>query len=149
VAAAFLDTSALVRRYVRSEPGGDRVRSLCAPAHHNLILVARMTSVEVASALARKLRERELRRPQRDSLWRLFMAHWRDQYLPVAATDDVHATAESLLFRYPLRAFDALQLASALAVRQHLSPTPLEFWTADLQQAQAARAEALVVEVLG
>lgn len=148
MAIAFLDTSALVRRYVRAEPGADRVRRLCAPAEGNTILVARLTSVEVASALARKLREREIRRSQRDSLWRLFEAHWRDQYHPVAATDDVYAVAEGLLFDYALRAYDALQLASALAAREHLPDTPVEFWTADGQQASAARAQTLTVKQL-
>jgi predicted nucleic acid-binding protein len=80
MAAIFMDTSALVRRYDRAEPGASRVRAICAPAHGHNLLVARIASVEVASALARKARDRTIRVVDRTRLWRLFRAHWRDQY---------------------------------------------------------------------
>jgi Lipase maturation factor len=56
MAAIFLDTSALLRRYDRSEPGASRVRAICAPARGHTLLLARVASVEVASALTRKSR---------------------------------------------------------------------------------------------
>lgn len=48
--AIFLDASALVRRYDRSEPGAGPVRAACAPARQNDLLAARVVSGEVASA---------------------------------------------------------------------------------------------------
>jgi hypothetical protein len=42
MAAIFLDTSALVRRYDRSEPGAGRVRAICAPAQGHTLLLARV-----------------------------------------------------------------------------------------------------------
>ena len=80
MAVIFLDTSALVRRYDRMEPGSSRVRAICAPAQENTLLLARIASVEVASAFARKVRDRTIRAADRTRLWRLFRAHWRDQY---------------------------------------------------------------------
>src|SRR5215471_6192299 len=108
MAAIFIDTSALVRRYDRSEPGASRVRAICAPEQRHTLLVARIASVEVASALARKARERTIRASDRTRLWRLFRAHWRDQYQVVALTEDMYGHAERLLLRYTLRGLDAM-----------------------------------------
>jgi predicted nucleic acid-binding protein len=148
MAAIFLDTSALVRRYDRSEPGASRVRAICAPAGGHTLLLARFASVEVASALARKARDGTLSTTDRTRLWRLFRVHWRDQYQVVAMTEDVYAHAERLVFRSPLRGLDALHLGCALVVAARLPQIGLEFWTADKCQAQAARTEGFTVELV-
>ncbi len=148
MAAIFLDTSALVRRYDRSEPRASRVREICAPARGHTLLLARVASVEVASAFARKARDGTLRVADRNRLWRLFRVHWRDQYQVVAMTDDAYAHAERLLFRGPLRALDAIHIGCALVVAARLQQIGVEFWTADKQQAQAARSAGLTVELV-
>src|SRR5215472_14669768 len=112
MAAIFMDTSALVRRYDRSEPGTTRVRAICAPTQGHTLLVARIASVEVASALARKARDRTIRAADRTRLWRLFRAHWRDQYQVIALTEDAYGHAERLLLRYALHALDAIHVGS-------------------------------------
>ncbi len=131
MAAIFFDTSALVRRYCRSEPGAWCVRAICAPAQGHTLLLARVTSVEVASAFARKVRDGTVLAADRDRLWRLFRAHWRDRYQTVAVTEGVYSQAERLLFHSPLRALDAIHVGCALVVAAQLSPIGLEFWTAD------------------
>ena len=69
------------------------------------------------------------------------------QYRLVDADDDAYLQAQQLVLRHPLRSLDALQLASALAgVTRGLD---LQFWTADRQQATAAEAEGLDVELVG
>jgi predicted nucleic acid-binding protein len=148
MAAIFLDTSVLVRRYDRSERGAGRVRAICAPSRGHTLLLARLATVEVASAFGRKMRDGAICAADRARFWRLFQAHRRDQYRMIALTDDVHARAEQLLFRYSLRAFDAVHLGCALIVSAQLPTIGLEFWTADRQQAQAARAEGLAVELV-
>ena len=148
MAVIFLDTSALVRRYDRMEPGSSRVRAICAPAQGNTLLLARVASVEVASAFARKVRHRTIRAADRTRLWRLFRAHWRDQYRVVALTEDAHVHAERLLFRSPIRTLDALHVGCALVVAARLPEVQLEFWTADKQQAEAARSQRLTVELV-
>ena len=148
MAAIFLDTSALVRRYDRSEPGSSRVRAVCARPRGHTLLLARLATVEVASALARKVRDGTITPAEQARLWRLFLAHRRDQYQTVALTEDAYARAEQVLFRHPLRAFDALHLGCALVVAASLAPIGLEFWTADRRQAQAAAAEGLAVELV-
>jgi uncharacterized protein len=148
MAAIFLDTSALVRRYDRSEPGASRVRAICAPGRGHTLLLARVASVEVASALARKVRDGTMPASERDRFWHLFRAHWRDQYQMVAVTEDAYSHAERVLFRSPLRALDAIHVGCALVVAAQLPQIGLEFWTADKQQAQAARNETLTVELV-
>ncbi|HEV2122844.1 MAG TPA: type II toxin-antitoxin system VapC family toxin [Chloroflexota bacterium] len=146
--AAFLDTSCCVRRYVRSEPGAARVRSVCRLPGQNAILLAGVTLIEVASALARKTREGAIQTTERDHLWRLFERHWRTQYQIIKMNSTVYTKAQQLMFRHPLRAYDALQLASALTAQAALQHTALQFWTADRRQASAAEAEGLTVEFL-
>lgn len=144
------DTSALVRRYDRHEPGAQRVRALCGRAAGNTLLIARVTPVEIASALNRKGRERVLDSAGRDRIWRLFQRHRREQYRVVAVTEVVYRTAERLLFAHPLRAYDALQLAAALVAADTLGELApdFRFCTADRAQAAAAAAEGLAVELI-
>ena len=52
----FLDNSALVKRYV-TETGSNWVRALTDPAMRNPLIIARITWVEVLSALTRRERE--------------------------------------------------------------------------------------------
>jgi uncharacterized protein len=148
MAVIFLDTSALVRRYDRIEPGSSRVRAICAPAQGNTLLLARIASVEVASAFARRVRDRAIRAADRTRLWRLFRTHWRDQYRVVSLTEDAYVHAERLLFRSPIRTLDALHVGCALVVTARLPGVQIEFWTADKQQADAARSKQLSIELV-
>jgi hypothetical protein len=114
------------------------------------MLVARIAHVEVASALNRKLREGRLDRLGRDRRWRLFRLHARDQYRAVALDDEIVRMAQRLIFDHPLRAFDALHLASALWSRRLLADLApdFRFCTADRAQAGAAEREGTTVELI-
>ena len=145
----FVDTSALVRRYDLAEPGAPRVVQLCRPASGNDVTVLAITSVEMFSALQRKLREGRIDRIQRDRMWRLFPAHRRAQYRVVALEPAIYRDAQRLLSRHPLRAYDAVQLAGALLVARSVSAgSGVGFCTADRSQAVAARSEGLAVELI-
>ena len=56
VTAYFLDSSALVKRYV-AEVGTAWIQAMTVPAARNALLIARITWVEVLSALIRRQRE--------------------------------------------------------------------------------------------
>jgi predicted nucleic acid-binding protein len=67
----------------------------------------------------------------------------------VAVTAPIIQRAEDLLDIHPLRAYDAIQLASALAARTRLTEAalaPLVFVSADVQLLAAATAEGLTVD---
>jgi uncharacterized protein len=149
VAILFLDTSALVRRYDISEPGASTVEVVCAPSSGNVILLAQLTSVEMASAFSRKTRDGSLSAQTVEHLWALFKIDWQRQYQIVTLTDAIYALAERLIFGHPLRSFDAVQVASARIAAESLPQPDLEFWTADRRQAQVGAAEGLSVQLVG
>ena len=59
VSAYFLDSSALVKRYV-PETGSAWIQTIADAATGNLLIISRITWVEVLSALARRQREGSL-----------------------------------------------------------------------------------------
>jgi predicted nucleic acid-binding protein len=150
VPVLFLDSSALVRRYDTTEPGSERVTELCTPISENALLIAVLASVEIASALNRKVREGRLAPVERDLLWEQFRVHLRDEYEPVVLEAEILQEAERLTFQYPLRAYDAIQLASAHNAFTTLAgrADSLTFCTSDRAQARAAAAEGLQVELI-
>jgi len=73
VANYYLDTSALVKRYVTSEVGSLWIQQITDPATAPLILMSHMGLVEVAAALARKEREGEITATERQQYLGLFV----------------------------------------------------------------------------
>lgn len=145
----FLDTSALVKRYV-VESGSKTVTELVSGPDASVV-IADITRAEFVSALARRAREGGISQAQRDALKLAFAVHLVHGYL-IAPLQRAHVTAAcGLIERYALRAYDAVQLAVALSVRDLLAlgaaPT---FLSADPRLNVAARAEGLsVVEPAG
>ncbi|MBK9258470.1 MAG: type II toxin-antitoxin system VapC family toxin [Polyangiaceae bacterium] len=130
----FFDTSALVKRYV-DEPGSAMVRSALR-AH--LVSVARVAFAEAAAAVARAARLGAITDSQRDViLGRL--PHDFTRLSVIEMRPALIARVSSLVTRHPLRAYDAIQLASALALRQ--AEGPVELWCADGVLLEAAIAE--------
>ena len=87
---------------------------------------------------------------QRERLWQRFRLHWRNQYDVTALDESILRRAERLLFRHPLRAYDAVQIATAIQVVRAGSTAGSDvlFCTADAGQRQAAVAEGLGVEFI-
>ena len=140
MARFFLDTSALVRRYDRTEPGSVDVREICTPARSRTLFLARTTSMEVASAFGRKRREGAFTVFEEARLWRLFLLHWESQFHIVPLTDWVCEQAEGIARNHPVRAFDAVQISCALTVAVGSAvDDAVTFWTADQRQELVAR----------
>lgn len=109
----FADSSALVKRYA-DESGADQVRSL------PFLVVSALARVEVPAALWRKSRTGQLSAEHAGILCAAFEAEWVDNALlvAVAAVSAVLDDAARLVAGHGLRAYDAVQLASALAARR-------------------------------
>lgn len=150
MAVFFLDTSALVKRYDQLEAGAFRVLELCDPAAGHALYLSAVASVELGSALNRKGREGRLSPEQRDGRWTAFRRDLADQYRLVAWDQQVQEIAERLVFAHPIRAYDAVQLASALRAARFLAGLAGEvtFCTADRNQGRAGVSEGLQVELL-
>ena len=135
----YFDASALVKRYVRGT-GSSMVRRLLASG---TAASSRFCEVEVSSGIIRRAREGASTIQQRD---RMLAALLRDvpALAVVEMTPEITADARTLLLRHPLRAGDAVQVASCLYLqRQHAQPVP--FVAFDGRLVQAARAEGLTV----
>lgn len=135
----YFDASALAKRYVR-EQGSVRVRRLLAS---DVPATSRLSTVEVASALMRRSREGVFSDRERD---RALIGLEKDMsaMLIVELTPEVAARARRLLERQPLRAGDAIQLASCLYLREELGED-VQFVAFDKRLAAAASQEGLTV----
>ena len=144
----YLDTSALSKRYVQ-ETGTAWVRTLVAPTSGHTLLTARITMVEIYSALARRKREGTVPAADCDMAAQAFTAHSATEYEFVELDLSIVTLARNLFEHRPLRAYDAVQLASALKSNQELQSArlaPLVFLSADDRLEAAAVAEGLIAD---
>jgi predicted nucleic acid-binding protein len=145
--AYFVDSSALVKRYVR-ETGTARVRGITRRRSSTDIYIALITAVEVTAAIARH-RGGKLLAAQASSLLSRFRTHLTARYLPSQITPAMISDAMTLASRHRLRAYDAVQLAAALDVYRDWSANRLGafvFVSADKELNAAATAEGLTVD---
>jgi uncharacterized protein len=145
--ALYVDTSALVKRYV-GEVGTLWVRRALARPVRQPIYTSLLAHTEVLSALQRKVRDGALAAVDAQRLARRVQRHCARRYRLVAITPARVLQANALVQAHPLRAYDALHLACALAVREALQPYGLPapvFVTADDALLAAARAEGFPV----
>lgn len=133
---AFADSSAIVKLYV-DEVGSNLVRSWPGP-----LMVAGVTATEVAAALWRKHRVGELLASQARLLVETAQADLHGStdevpMLPIVVSPRIVDHATELVARHPLRAYDAIQLATALAVREVASVGEFLAFDRDLCSAAA------------
>lgn len=143
----YADTSVLVKRHI-AETGRTWVRSMAHPATGNTIFTAQISLVELYSALNRRLREKSISSLRYSRLSSIINHIWSLQYVVVALTAPVLDTAKQLVERHPLRAYDAVQLASAIHTRRTL-PTHLSsitFLSADGRLLAAAQTEGFTTD---
>jgi predicted nucleic acid-binding protein len=148
VAVYILDSSAVVKRYVR-ETGSAWMLALADPAARNALCIARITGVEVVSAIVRRQRSGDLTPTETAASLIDFETDFASQYWPVDVHLGVVSRAMTLTRKHVLRGYDAVQLAVALTVNDRrrsrgLSAATLVSADADLNAAAAA--EGLAVE---
>jgi predicted nucleic acid-binding protein len=127
-----------VKRYVR-EPGTERVRGWLSAG---TAATSRLSEVELASALMRRWREGSFGTAERDRALAALVADL-GALTVVEVAPPVAARARRLLERYPLRAGDAVQLASCLLLRD-ATAGPVTFAAFDGRLNEAAKAEGLM-----
>ena len=146
--AYFVDSSALVKRYV-PETGSNWIRALSAPNPGDSLIIARITWVEVRSALARREREGSLTPTDRTLIIQRFRSDLNTQYQVIELDSALAETAGQLVNQYPLRAYDAVQLASVLRIQPAFATTEstqLIFLTADDRLSAIANALGLLTD---
>lgn len=134
----YFDSSALTKRYL-PEPGSAAVRKATRAAS---IAVARIAFAEIAAATARAAREGLIDTTDRDrALARLVTDLGR--WTVVELRPRVVWRVRDLVTRHPLRGYDAVQLSSALELRD--AGRAVRFWCTDRALCAAAVAEGLAV----
>jgi hypothetical protein len=148
MAAFFLDSSAVVKRYA-AETGSSWITSLTDIAAGNACWIASVTRVEILAALYLKVRTGEVTVAQAQQAEQAFRSELGSQFRLIAATPAILDHAMDLVAKHPLRAYDAVQLASALHLRSQCvalaMPAPT-FVSADQELNRAAAAEGLAID---
>jgi len=134
----YLDTSALVKRYVR-EKGSDRIEK--ALLSSDMVSTSKLAFPELLSSLARKRRSHDLAEKSFRIAMNRFEEDWRN-FLVVDFHDDLLPIIRTLISKHALRGADAVHLSSALWLTQS-SGLPLVFCASDAQLIAAADAESL------
>jgi uncharacterized protein len=144
----YADSSVLVKRHVR-ESGTDWFRTIADPASGQVITTARISQVEVYSALNRRVRETVLTPDQYAEIVADVAALCLTEYQFIELTPAVVARARHLLEQHALRAYDAVQLAAALTARDSLVSAGLAapvFISSDDRLLTAAQLEGLLAD---
>jgi len=136
----YLDSSALVKRYVQEE-GTDFVKSILAG--HGLITTSKLTYPEILSALMRKVRAGEIERKTFNGIVEMFDKDW-DHVLVLDFHNDLLQIVKVVIEKHPLKAADGIHLSSALWLKLS-SKADVTFVASDSNLLKAAAAEKLQV----
>jgi len=142
----YFDTSALIKNYV-IETGSIWITQLLHQANEHFFVTSLLTMPEVYSALARRRRDGSVSREDYQINIDAFNDDSNRIYQFIELTLEIVYLTRQLVERYPLRANDAVQLASALTANQSLmnaNLSPLIFLSADSKLSSAAIALGLL-----
>ena len=148
MASFFCDSSAIVKRYV-NENGSNFIDNLADLKSGNVVLLARITRVEVAAAIARRLKNGSITTTDAQNALAAFQHDLTNNYFTVEITPVLLSSATNLATKHALRGYDAVQVAAALEANDERIANglpPLTLVSADTELNNAAQAEGLNVE---
>ena len=138
----FLDTSVLMKRYF-DEPGSAPVLELFRRGEE--IALARIAEAEAAAVICRAHHQGEISQRVRDrSLELLSQDMTAARIIEIRRT--LMKTVRRLVERWPLRGYDAVQLACAVKLRTEVGA--VDVWCTDGELVAAARGEGLRTTVV-
>jgi predicted nucleic acid-binding protein len=139
----YFDTSALVKRYV-DEPGRREVLQLL---RQNECVTSALLPVELRSGLRRRVAEGSLDAARIAAILKRVAAD-RPYWTLVEVGTDVLAGAETLVAAHPIRALDAIHVASAQLFAARVSMPAVTFVSADKRQTETAVAVGLLARYI-
>jgi predicted nucleic acid-binding protein len=137
---AYFDSSALVKRYVNEAGRHDVLRLL----RDYDVVTSAIAPIELRSALRRRVSEGTLDKARAPQILER-VASERGFWASIEVSRDVLATAETLVATHPLRALDAIHVASAQLFATRISQPDLLFVSADRRQTTAASALGMTI----
>ena len=148
MAVYFLDSSALVKRYI-DEAGSKWILGLFDSMPEDEIFLAAITGVEIIAAIARRAPSGSIDRVDARLICKQFRNDWQTDYQIVEMTEDIIDSGMLLAETQGLRGYDAVQLAAGCAVNRLCIASgllPVVFISADKELNAAAAREGLSVE---
>lgn len=127
----YLDTSSLVKLYVE-ENGSSYVEKLVNSSR--IVATSIIAYAEARAAFARRNRETSLSDLHHDQVKKELKQDWVNYYI-LHAHQDVILVAGDLAEKHALRGFDAIHLASAVALKSTASSVIFSAFDVRLQQA--------------
>jgi predicted nucleic acid-binding protein len=143
--AYYLDTSALVKRYV-IEAGSAWVHQVADPSRRNGLYTSRLTAVELTAAVVRRARGAGIPSADLQATLAAFRGDWSTEYRVVEVTVALVDRAVALAEQFAVRGYDAMHVATALAVNDVMlaqGQPALIFVSAEREQTAAATAAGL------
>lgn len=144
----FLDSSALVKRYV-NEIGSAWILELFDSALGNEVFVAAITGVEIIAAITRRARSGSISAADAAMVCNQFRRDLQIDYQVIEITEEIIQSGMMLAEVLGLRGYDAVQLAAGCAINRLClasSLSPIVFVSADNELNLAATSEGLLVE---
>ena len=148
MALYFLDSSALVKRYI-SETGSAWVLGLFTPALKNEIFIAAIAKVEIVAAITRRSRTGSISVTDATAIIHQLRKDSRKDYQVIEITESIINSGMVLAETYGLRGYDAIQLAAGRAVNILCLASglpPITFVSADNELNAAVISEGLLME---
>ena len=148
MAIYFLDSSALVKRYI-SETGSNWVCNLFDPSLGNQFFIAAIAGVEIVSAITRRAKNGGINVADAIAVRDQFKQDFQTEYQIIEISDKIINSAINIAESYALRGYDAVQLASGrelniLCIANGLNG--VNFVSADNNLNTAAIGEGLIIE---
>ena len=140
----YFDSSAIVKRYV-PETGSSWLKELFTNPN-DVFIIAQIGIVEVATAFARKVREGAITTKEHQNLLDAFLVDCNQEYQIQALNNAIIKTAIQIIKNRQLRAYDVIQLSTALSINEVLRADKLPgltFVCADDSLIKAAQSEGL------
>ena len=144
MALYYLETSALIKLYVY-ETGTDRLLGLTASDAGHRFAILSLAQVEFRAAIRRRQRVGEIPVLVADALIESFRGHSEGKFLIQSVSDSLLDVALALIDSYPLRGYDAVQLAGYLVLRSISGAEEPTFVCADKVLLSAAQNEGCAV----
>jgi predicted nucleic acid-binding protein len=138
----------LLKQYV-AEIGSDWMRTYLVHPNLEATFLSALTAVEASCAFGRRLREGVLTPGLHGRVLTALDFDLEHKYRPMDVTPQTISGARQLARRHPLRAYDAVQLSTALLLHGDLLGSgrdPLTFVCADVQLLDIAQTEGLLTE---
>jgi len=148
VNVAYFDTSALLKQYV-TETGSGWIKTYLVASPALIVFTSSLTTVEAICAFARRLRDGTLTPLVYATVVKAFDYDIAHRYNLLDVMPVTLETARRLATQHPLRAYDAMRLATAWLLNQDLlnsGQAPLTFICADDRLLAVVHSEGLLTD---